>query len=87
MDLAVSSLSPQITGLPATDGSHSQTDAFFAEWSRPGLSSLIPDLTLGDVSGPPNESSPLAALADTPTAVDDLRGIEPSVFGPGAASI
>jgi beta-galactosidase len=87
MDLAVSSLSPQITELPATDGSHSQTDAFFAEWSRPGLSSLIPDLTLGDVSGPPNESSPLAALADTPTAVDDLRGIEPSVFGPGAASI
>jgi fibronectin type 3 domain-containing protein len=87
MDLAVLSLGPQTAGLPATDESHSQTDAFFAEWSRPGVSSLIPGLTLGEASGPPNESSPPSAPVDTPMAVDDLLRIEPSVFGPGAASI
>ncbi len=87
MDLAVSSLGPQTMGLPVMDGSHSQTDAFFAEWSQPGFGSLIPGLTLTEMSSPPNESSRPSAPLDTPTVVDDLPGIKPGLFAVGATSL
>jgi hypothetical protein len=87
MDVAVSSSGPQTTGLPAMDGSHSQTDAFFAEWGQPGFSSLIPGLTLTEVSSPPNESSRPSAPLDTPTVVDDLQEIKSGLVAVGATSI
>jgi fibronectin type 3 domain-containing protein len=87
MELAVSGLGPQTTGSPATDWSNSQTDAFFAQWSRPDLSSLTPGLTLEDVSSPPSESSPRSAPVHAPTAVDDLLRIESGLFGPDATSL